>query len=221
MNERKNIMIYAYLRVSTALQDEQNQRLGIEQYAKRMGDKIDKYVIDKVSGVKDPKKRNLGKLLKKLKTGDTILVSEISRLSRRLFDLIEIINTLLKKDINLHAVKENFDLGNNIQSQVIVFAFGLAASIERDLIASRTKEALAYCKLKGKVLGRPKGSTTKNHKLNKVKIRLVHDYIRGYKISKLAERYSVTRKTIIRYVEKHINDKEFDSFKKHYIEEEL
>ena len=128
-------MIYAYLRVSTALQDEQNQRLGIEQYASRMGNKIDKYIIDKVSGVKDPKKRNLGKLLKKLKTGDTILVSEISRLSRRLFDLIEIINTLLKKDINLHAVKENFDLGNNIQSQVIVFAFGLAASIERDLIA--------------------------------------------------------------------------------------
>lgn len=201
-------MIYAYLRVSTVLQDEENQRLGVDAWAKNRGLKIDRYIVDKVSGVKDPKKRNLGKLLKKAKKGDIVVVSEISRLSRKLFDLIEIINRFLKNEVSLHTVKENFDLGNSIQSQVIVFAFGLAAQIERDMIASRTKEALALCKLRGKTLGRPKGSTTQHHKLDHVKVRLIHDYQRGFKISQLAKRYSVAKKTISRYIERHLNDKD-------------
>lgn len=201
-------MIYAYLRVSTVLQDEENQRLGVDTYMKNRGLKIDKYIVDKVSGTKDPKKRNLGKLLKKAKKGDVVIVSEISRLSRKLFDLVEIINHFLKNEVSLHTVKESFDLGDSIQSQVVIFAFGLAAQIERNLIASRTKEALALCKLRGKTLGRPKGSTTKHHKLDHVKVRLIHDYLKGYKVSQLAKRYQVTRKTIIRYIEKHKDDKD-------------
>ena len=208
--------IYAYLRVSTILQDEQNQRLGVDNYAKQHNIKIDKYIVDKVSGITDPKLRNLGKLLKKAKKEDTIIVSEISRLSRKLFDLIEIINCLLKNDIAMHAVKENFDLGNNIQSQVVVFAFGLAASIERDLLSSRTREALALCKLRGKKLGRPVGSVTKNHKLDPDRARMCHDFIRGYTYTYLANRYRVSRKTVVKYINKHLSDPDIQDFKEHY-----
>lgn len=209
-------MIYAYLRVSTLLQDEANQRLGIDNYASTHNINIDKYIIDKVSGTTDPKDRNLGKLLKKLKAGDTIIVSEISRLSRKLFDVIELANELLKRKVNVHTVKEDFDLGNNLQSQIIIFAFGLAGQIERDLLSSRTREALALCKLKGKKLGRPVGSKTQHHKLDPVRTRLCHDYIRGFKYSHLAKRYNVSRKTIIRYIENYLNDTDILAFKKEY-----
>lgn len=214
-------MIYAYLRVSTILQDEQNQRLGIDNYAKQHSINIDKYVIDKISGTVDPKLRNLGKLLRKLKENDTVIISEISRLSRRLFDLTEVVNVLLKKKINLHTVKENFDLGDNIQSQVIVFAFGLAASIERDLLSSRTREALALCKLRGKKLGRPIGSVTKHHKLDNDRARMCHDFIRGYTYTYLAKRYAVSRKTIVKYINKHLNDPDIQDFKQKYEAENI
>ena len=208
--------IYAYLRVSTLLQDEQNQRLGVDTYAKNNNLVIDKYVIDKVSGIKDPELRNLGKLFKKLKENDTVLVSEISRLSRRLFDVIQIANLLLKKKVNLHSVKEKFDLGNNIQSQIIVFAFGLSGQLEREMIAARTREALALCKLRGKKLGRPVGSTTKHHKLDPDRTRMCHDFIRGYTYTYLAKRYHVSRKTIVKYINKHLADPDIMDFKEKY-----
>lgn len=92
-------MIYAYLRVSTSGQDEQNQRLGVDTKAKLLGVKIDKYIIDRVSGVKEPELRNLGKLLRKLKEGDILFISELSRLGRRLFMLFRILEDLLNKKI--------------------------------------------------------------------------------------------------------------------------
>lgn len=201
-------MIYAYLRVSTVLQDEENQRVGVDNYAKRQGLKIQKYIIDKVSGTKDPNRRNLGKLLKKLKAGDTLIISEISRLSRKLFDITTIINDFLNRNIHLHTVKENFDLGDNIQSKVIVFAFGLSAEIERTLLSERTRESLALCKARGQKLGRPVGAKTRHHKLDPYKVRLVHDYLKGVSISHLARRYKCANKTIKKYAEAHKNDKE-------------
>lgn len=79
--------VYAYLRVSSIQQDEQNQRQGVDSKACSLSLCIDKYVVDKVSGTKEPKLRNLGKLAKKLHTGDVVIVSELSRLSRRIFTL--------------------------------------------------------------------------------------------------------------------------------------
>lgn len=208
--------IYAYLRVSTLLQDEQNQRLGIDNFAKIHNLKIDKYIIDKVSGATDPKDRNLGKLMKKLQKDDLIIVSEISRLSRKLFDITRIMDYLLKAGIKLHAVKENFDLDDNITSKVIIFAFGLSGELEKKLLSERTREALALCKLRGKKLGRPVGSKTQHHKLDPVRVRLCHDFIRGFKYSYLAKRYEVSRKTIIKYIANHINDVDIVAFKEEY-----
>ena len=73
--------VYAYLRVSTGKQDGENQRQGIDEFAKKRGFVIDEYIDDEgKSGTLDPEKRELGNLLKKLRHGDILLAEEISRL---------------------------------------------------------------------------------------------------------------------------------------------
>lgn len=195
-------MIYAYLRVSTTLQDEENQRTGVDKKAKELGVKIDKYVIDKVSGVTDYNQRNLGKMIKKLQEDDIIIISELSRLSRRVFMLFEIIKKLIEKNVHVYSVKDGYVLENSIQSKVLAFAFGLAAEIERDLISARTKEALAHRRAMGTRLGRPAGAKNKASKLDFFKEKILKAYHKGDSVNKLRRKYKVCNKTMKDYLEK-------------------
>lgn len=192
--------VYAYLRVSSLAQDEQNQRQGVEAKAKSLNLRIDKYIVDKISGTKDPNERNLGKLLRRIKKDDIMIVSEISRLGRKLFMIIQIINHILTRESILYTVKENFTVGDNIQSKVLIFAFGLAAEIERNLISQRTKEALALRKAKGKHLGRQFGAKIDFHKLNDHKEKILRAYRNGTSKAKLARKYKVCHKTMRKYI---------------------
>lgn len=155
-------MIYAYLRVSTAEQDEQNQRVGVDAKAHELGLCIDKYYVDHVSGTTDPHERRLGRLLSRAKEGDVIIISELSRFGRRLFMLFRILENLLQKGVKVYSVKDGYALDNTLQSKVLAFAFGMAAEIERDMISQRTREALALRKQQGVRLGRPQGAKTTN-----------------------------------------------------------
>lgn len=167
-------MTYAYLRVSTDKQDYENQKTGVVAMAGRMGLTIDKEILDDgVSGAKDPKKRELGKWLRKMKKGDTLLCSEISRLGRELYMIMRILEYLSKNEIHLHTDKDNFHLCDDIQSKVLAFAFGLSAEIERRLISQRTKEALARKRAEGVQLG---GVPGKRLRLNP-KCVAKHDWI--------------------------------------------
>ena len=160
-------MIYGYIRVSTDHQDCENQKLGIETKAAALGLHIDKYIEDAgISGTKEPEKRALGGCLKKLKPGDVIICSELSRLGRKLFMVMRILEHCMRIGACVYTVKDGYVLGDNIQSKVLAFAFGLSAEIERDLISQRTKEALARRRANGQRLGREKGSKNKNHKLD-------------------------------------------------------
>ncbi len=193
-------MNYAYLRISTVAQDEQNQRQGVDLKAKQLNLQIDKYIIDKVSGSTSPKVRNLGKLIKWLKTGDVVIVSELSRLSRSLFDLFNIFQAILAKGIKLITVKENFVVDDSIQSKAMIFAFGLSAEIEKNLIRERTKEALERKKALGVRLGRPQGAKTKIHKLERYKQNIALWLKKGVSRHKIAKRCKVCDKTLRRYI---------------------
>lgn len=153
-------MIYAYIRVSTDKQNTENQKFEILQWSKRNEIKINYFVQEVVSGKIAIDHRILGRLFKKLKNGDSLVVTELSRLGRSLLDIMEKLNWCIKNNITIYSIKENFALNDNINTKVIAFAFSLSAEIERQLISQRTKEALARKKMEGAILGRPKGKKT-------------------------------------------------------------
>ena len=156
-------MIYGYIRVSTNKQTTENQRWEIEKYCLKNNLIVDKWVEETISATQDIKKRKLGKLIKKLHTNDIVIASELSRLGRKLLEVMAILHHCMNTEATVITIKDNFRLDAGIQSKVLAFAFGLAAEIERNLISQRTKEALAARKDKGMKLGRPFGA--KNSKL--------------------------------------------------------
>lgn len=195
-------MIYGYIRVSTDKQDCENQKVGIEKKASSLGLSVDCYIEDAgVSGTKEPDKRALGGCLRKLKAGDVIICSELSRLGRKLFMIMRILEHCMKVGAKVYTVKDNYELGDNIQSKVMAFAFGLSAEIERDLISQRTKEALARLKAQGRSLGRIKGSKNKSRKLDG-KINLIQKMqANGFSRNKIAKKLKVSFSTLTSFLQ--------------------
>jgi DNA invertase Pin-like site-specific DNA recombinase len=159
-------MVYGYIRVSTDKQTVENQRFEIERFCSKNGIQIERWIEETISGRKSPEKRLLGSLLAEVKKDDLIICSELSRLGRSIFMIMSILNHLMTIGARVWTIKDNYRLGDNIQSKVLAFAFGLSAEIERDLISQRTKEALARKKAEGIVLGRPIGSKSRTVKLS-------------------------------------------------------
>lgn len=154
-------MIYGYIRVSSDKQTVENQRFEINNFCQRNRICINGWIEETISGTKSYKKRELGKLLRKVRKGDLIICAELSRLGRNLFMIMEILGVCMAKDCRVWTIKDNYRLGDDIQSKVLAFAFGLSAEIERNLISQRTKEALARRKTEGMRLGQEKGSKKK------------------------------------------------------------
>lgn len=192
-------MVYAYLRVSTGKQDGQNQRVGVDALATARGLHIDEYIDDEgVSGTVEPEKRELGKLLGKLKRGDVLLAGEISRLGRSLFMIFRILEYCMNNGITIITAKDGYTLGNDIQSKVMAFAFGLSAEIEREMISRRTKEALALRKSQGVHIGRIKGSKNSYNKITGKEDWIKEQLQKGIPKSQIARILKIDRTTLWR-----------------------
>ena len=193
-------MHYGYIRVSSDKQTVENQRFEINNFCKRQGIVVDGWIEETISGTKNYDKRALGKLLKKVGKEDVIICSELSRLGRSLFMIMEILNICMNRECRVWTVKDNYRLGDDIQSKVLAFAFGLSAEIERNLISQRTKEALARKKAEGVVLGRPVGRKSKHVKLTgkdeTIKVLLEQ----GVSIVEIAKIFKVDRMTVAKYI---------------------
>lgn len=202
------LMIVGYIRVSTDKQSVENQKYEIEKFCKSNNLIIDKWINETISGTKNYSKRALGALLKDVKKDDCIICSELSRLGRNLFMIMEILNICMQKECLVWTIKDNYRLGDDIQSKVLAFAFGLSAEIERDLISQRTKEALAKKKAEGVILGRPKGRKSSFYKLSG-KDELIKKYLKSNvpKI-KISKKLKVHRNTLNKYInENNLNSK--------------
>ena len=151
-------IVAAYLRVSTDKQTILNQKSEVINFCHRQELKITMWCTETVSGTKKESERELGILLKKLQKGDVLIITEVSRLSRKMMNIMNIIHQSIEKGITIHSIKEGYKFDSSINSQVLAFAFGLCAEIERTLISQRTREALARRRAQGIKLGRPKGS---------------------------------------------------------------
>lgn len=194
-------MIYAYLRVSTDKQDGENQKKGIDEFCKKRGWEIDEYIDDEgKSGTLEPEKRELGKLLAKLKKDDILIAGEISRLGRSLFMIMRILEYCMNNGIKVYTIKDNYELGDNITSKVLAFAFGLSAEIEREMISRRTKEALAKKKAEGVQLGRVKGSHNSYTKLSNKKTYIINELNNGKNKTSLSKELNVDRTTLYRHL---------------------
>lgn len=192
-------MVAAYLRVSTEKQTLANQQNEITQFAQSRNLHVDRWVTEVVSGKKREGERKLGRLLRRLKRGDTLIVTELSRLSRTLTEIMSIVGELLRKEVLLYSTKDRYYFDDTINSKVLCFAFGLVAEIERNLISMRTKEALALRRAEGKRLGRRKGSYTKLQRLIDDRTKIARMMNFGKSIAAICREYDVARNTFVRF----------------------
>lgn len=194
--------VIGYIRVSSAKQTLEHQRFEIEEYAKKHKLTVDEWVEEKISSRKALKNRKLGEVLENLQENDILISCEISRLGRSLLEVMRILETCLNKNCQVWTLKENYRLGNDIQSKVLAFAFGLAAEIERNLISQRTKSSLANLKALGKKLGRPFSAESKKLKLSKNAKKVRNLLAKGISKSQIAKILGVQRSTLRRFIER-------------------
>jgi len=196
-------MTYGYIRVSTDKQDFENQKHGILNYAhdKKFG--YVKFIEETISSRKKLEERQVWNMINNiLVDGDILIVSELSRLGRSTMEIMTIFKRLAEKNVMTHVIKGGFVIGdpnNKIQSSVLIFAFGLASEIERELISQRTKEALQARKAKGMKLGRPKGTIVKS-KLDGKETAIIELLDKSVPVASIAKIFGVARTTMVNFI---------------------
>jgi len=191
----------AYLRVSTLDQDLEKNKADILHLANDKNLGRVEFIQEKVSGKVSWRQRKIGPLLEELQKGDTILLSEFSRLGRSMLECMEIISLAVQKGIRIYTVKGGWQLDDTIQSKVMAMVFSMAAEIERDLISKRTKESLAAKRSAGVTLGRPKGPG--KSKLDAYQPEIEALLNNGSSQKFISKRYKVTEATLSNWIKKH------------------
>lgn len=177
-----------------------NQEYEIKRYCEKHGLSVDKWISESISGTVAVEKRALGKTIRKMKKGDLLISTELSRLGRNMLMIMGVLNICAQKGVSICTIKDNFILSDNINSKIVAFAFALAAEIERSLISQRTKEALAVKKMEGVRLGRPPGSSKK-------KVTFIKEYDsvqkmldNGMNLTQIGKKYRIHRNTVRKYL---------------------
>ena len=203
--KKKQGKTIAYLRVSTDKQELKNQRLEILDYARKHKLNIDEFVEIEISSRKDTKQRRIDELLSKLSHGDTLIVSELSRLGRSVGQVVNIVDDLIKNHVRLIAIKENMDIQANgkkdLQTTVMTTMFSLFAEMERQLISERTKQGLNAARAQGKLLGRPKGIG--KSKLDAHRDEIIALLRNGSTKAYVAKRYGTSKLNLYNWLKKH------------------
>lgn len=195
--------VIAYLRVSTGKQHIENQKEEIRRFAQARELNIDRWITETVSGKTQDKDRKLGPLLRQMGSGDILIVTEISRLSRTLTEIMSIMGRCLEKKIILYSTKDGYAFDNSINSKVLAFAFGLVAEIEHNLMSMRTKEALALRRAEGIHIGRPAGTNVKQRILIDNSRQIAAMLRQGRTVSHICRTFNVSRTVYYTFRRKH------------------
>lgn len=192
----------AYIRVSTDSQDLKNQRLEILEYARKSNLNVDEFIEIEVSSRKDKGQRRIDELFTKLSEGSTLIVSELSRLGRSTAEVINMVNSLIGMKVKFIALKQNLVINgqSDMTTKITITMFSLFAELERDLISSRTVQALAAKKAQGIILGRPKGALGTS-KLDDKKEQIQELLKHGVAKSAIARILKVSRTTLLDFIE--------------------
>ena len=190
----------AYLRVSTVEQDLEKNKADILTFANNKDFGKVKFVEEKVSGMKNWKNRKIKQIIDDLSKGDRLIVPEFSRLGRSMLEIMEMLSILKDKEVNVYAVKGNWELNGSLQSKIMAMVFSIASEIERDLISKRTKEALKARKVAGVKLGRPRGAG--KSKLDEFKEEIVALLRNGSSKKFVADRYGTSQVNLYNWLNK-------------------
>ncbi|MGJ0301630.1 recombinase family protein [Aliarcobacter cryaerophilus] len=191
----------AYLRISTVDQDIEKNKSDILKLAneKRLG--YVEFIEEQISGKVSWRNRKIFVIINEAKKDDVIIVSELSRLGRSMLEIMEILSIATQKQLKIYSVKGDWHLDGSIQSKVMAMVFSMASEIERDLISSRTKEALRFKKENGIKLGRPKGPG--KSKLDKFKPEIEALLSNGSTQKFIANRYNTTEANLYNWMKRH------------------
>lgn len=184
--------IVGYIRCSCDKSDVENQRFEITNFCERNGLTIDEWVEETISGTKDYSTRKLGELLLRVDKNTRIICSEISRIGRNMYGVMDFLNHCMQRGCELWTIKDNFRLGDDLSSKVIAFAFALSAEIERSLLSQRTKQSLARLKAEGKQIGRASKVTPEMRK------EVLAELSNGGTVRGVAERFGLSASAVQR-----------------------
>ena len=191
-------MLYGYARISTAFEStkDRNQKFDRqEMILKDYGVKQQNIFCDRISGgSKTADRQEYDKLMKIILPGDMIYVSEMSRFSRSLQDLISSVNYLMEKQVGIKFIKEGIEIGSNgltPMNKFIFQLFGAFNEFEKSLIAERVHQGMQASKAKGTLLGRPLKLDENTRK------DMIRDFVEeAMTYDSLQEKYKVSRATV-------------------------
>jgi len=193
--------VIGYIRVSTEMQDVKNQKHEILDYTNRNRLHVDEFIEFEISSRKSKAQRGIDDLLNKLQPGDTLIVSELSRIGRSTAEVIQIVDQLISKEVKFIAIKQNLNITDKMDmaTKVTVTMFSLFAELARDIISERTKQALASKKAQGITLGKPKG-TLQSSKLDEHRDQIVEWLGLGISKSAIAKILKTSRVNLFNYI---------------------
>lgn len=194
-------MLYGYVRVSTQFEESKEKNQTFDRQLKILKDygvkEINIFKDRITGGSKTEERQGYNELMATVMSGDTIIVSEMSRFSRSLQDLISSCEALMKRQIGIKFLKENIEIGTDGLSPMNKFIFQLFGAFnefEKSLIQSRIKEGLQAKKAQGIKLGRP-------NKYNDEQIQeIIFDYKLGATYDELQAKYPMSRRTLAKIV---------------------
>jgi DNA invertase Pin-like site-specific DNA recombinase len=181
-------MLVGYVRVSTVEQSEERQ---IVELRDKTG--VEKFFVDKVSA-KSAKRPKFDEMMNFLREGDELIVSEFSRLARSTTDLLNIVETLTKKDVKVRSLKEQLD-SSTPQGKFMLTIFGAIAEFERELLLQRQREGIKLAKAAGKYKGRNEKKRPKDFDYYKQCY-----YERTMTVTSIAKHYKVSRPTVYKWL---------------------
>lgn len=201
----KNEKVHGYIRVSTQDQDLDNQKNAILRYANSHGIIVNTWRELKVSSRKKIGERQIDFLINEANEGDTIIITELTRIARSSLESLQIINDIIEKNITLIVISQNLKINksNDIMTKVMVTMLSLFSEIERDFISQRTKQGLQKRKDAGIKLGRPKTADGRGKSKLDKHTEAIKEYLgKGMSYNAIGKIFEVGRSTMTHFCKK-------------------
>lgn len=199
----RNPTVYIYIRVSTSKQECQSQFIEVKNYCinnNLIPEEENIYIDENTSGTITWKKRKLNNIIEKLKKNDTIIVPEISRLGRNMFENSEIFNICKNLNVKIIIIKHNMIFDGSFNSSMMVSFYSMFSEMERNLISERTKQGMLVAKMKGHMDKEHRG--VRPNKLDKFKDIIEIDINLGLSYKNMVIKYNTGMQQIALYIKK-------------------